>query len=414
MVSRQILCGVIVASLIIVAILSTQYNDDVEAIKSSSPSSSKVPLITTTTTTKTSENQTMSMSNNGTRNSTNTNITQNKNSDPHSVTNQESKPSRKSHLGTVAICLFGLVKNVKPNHAEQYVKHLYRPLWEAGYSTVTLLHTYKMNAYVNSRTGENASPEMTMNQNASLELFQNIVIMNDAFKDSSQFIVNISDSADADAYFGNLQQYLKFGDPWPDNPLVSLKSYLRQQYSLLKLSEMLETEQKKIRVTDLAGEVLREKFVGTVFTRPDMLFYDDIDTQLFQFAIKKSDRIALPTWFLYWDTGFNDRFAFGSVDAMLAYGRRGKFLLEYSQAKQPHAEAFLRDYLCSRNYEVHFTRTRLARVRLHGIHAPDSEHGLNYLISANEKRWKDPQNMNKKIEYRGCPRRVWKTFGVDA
>jgi hypothetical protein len=170
-------------------------------------------------------------------------------------------------------------------------------------------------------------------------------------------------------------------------------------------------------VTDEAGNVIRGgRFVGAIYLRPDVLFFDNIDMALFQHTIAKTNRIAVPTWFLYWNTGFNDRMAFGSVEAMLTYGTRGKYIHAYSQTKKPHAEGYLRDYLCSKNFEVHFTRTRFARVRLHGIHSPDSEGQLQWLNNMNEKTWKDPNYLvtTKKITFRGCPRRVWKIFGIDA
>lgn len=338
---------------------------------------------------------------------------------------QAFQPNKKIHIGTVAVCFFGLVKNIKPNQVEKYVEHVYRQLWANGYSTVTLMHTFSMDTYVNSRTGEDASASMKIDQNSSIDLLKRSVILdtkiggvNDEYRNSGlfendeehyQFKIQISNPADADAHFGNLDQYLKNGDPWPDNPVVSLKSYLRQQYSLLKLADLLEQEENNAGKRSKTGR--SQRFVGAIFIRPDMLFYDNIDVALFQHTTLKPSRIALPTWFLYWNTGFNDRMAFGSVEAMLVYGRRGNHLAEYSKAKKPHAEGYLRDYLCSRNFEVHFTRTRFARVRLHGVHGPDSPGGLLWLINMNEKSYKDPGHANRKIEYRGCPRHVWKAFG---
>jgi len=70
-----------------------------------------------------------------------TNSHNNINKPKHKIGPNPSKPFK----GTVAICVFGLVKNIKPQHLETYIKHLYQQFWYNGYVTVTLMHTYRMN-----------------------------------------------------------------------------------------------------------------------------------------------------------------------------------------------------------------------------------------------------------------------------
>ena len=283
------------------------------------------------------------------------------------------------------------------------------------------MHTYRIREYSNARSGESNAGGVQLDQNSSLDLLRTSFRLRahdgieghksyaKDFDDSEegQFKVVFSDPKDADEYFHTFDDFLKHGDPWEgkgnnkETRHQTMKFFLRQQYSLMKLTELLETETKKMK-----EENKEKKIVGCVYIRPDLLMYDNIDMQLFQFVIEKPKRIALPVWFLYWDTGFVDRFAFGSVDAMIAYGNRGKELREYAKTKQVHAEGYLRHYLCSMvNFEVHLTRTKLARVRTHGVHGPDSPGGLMWLTNSNENRWKSRKKMVT------CPFRVWNVFG---
>lgn len=52
--------------------------------------------------------------------------------------------------------------------------------------------------------------------------------------------------------------------------------------------------------------------------------------------------------------GVNDRFGFGSFDAMLAYGRRGRFAKEYSRSHQLHSEHFVQHVLKLHGLKVQF------------------------------------------------------------
>jgi hypothetical protein len=289
------------------------------------------------------------------------------------------------------------------------------------------MHTYRMDEFVNPRNAETkkSAAGTALNQPASLRLFGSYVAKDFFFDEdeylkqqklhstnsslpgmyqdytymSKEFKVFFSKPEDADSHFGKLDDYIKHGDPWKDNPRVSVQYYLRQQYSLLQLSEILQREN--------AARDPDDKFRGAIFLRPDMFWYDNIDLALFQHVVQKPNRIALPTWFLYFNTGFNDRFAFGSVDAMVTYASRGKYLLEYSQSHEPHAEGYLKDFLCGRNFEVHMTRTRMGRMRLHGIHGPDGPGGLQWLIRANEDKWK---TRTKQV---ACPYKLWQHFGQE-
>ena len=332
---------------------------------------------------------------------------QNHHNDHHRNTNLP-----QHHRGTVAICFFGLVKGTTNELAEAFVNKIYRPLWRAGYSTVTLVQTPRMSSFVNLRNGETGT---SFNQMETLDLYRKHFLLSKSeslkyFNDTdefptiddeeNQFITHFSKEGDSEKLLGTEDEYLTIAHPWPEFGVnnTSLKYYLRQQFSLIKLSEMLRKEDQK------------RKFVGAFYLRPDLLVVDELDIGLFEHMIETETRIALPVWVYRHPRVLNDRFAYGSVHAMLHYGFRGYSLKNFSMFHKPHAEMFLRYYLCNEtvnaNLEVHLVRMRMSRLRSGGFfHFADTPEYLDTLAEIHEKRFVESPHNQK------CPKMVWRKWG---
>ena len=345
----------------------------------------------------------------------------------HHHHHHKTKTFPQHHRGTVAICFFGLVKGTTNELAEAFVNKIYRPLWRAGYSTVTLVQTPRMSSFVNLRNGETGT---SFNQIETLDLYRKHFILsksesrkyfNDTDdgvfptigvddnddKENHQFIVHFSKEGDSEKLLGTENEYLSKGHPWPEfgvnNNNTSLKYYLRQQFSLIKLSEMLRDEDQK------------RKFVGAFYLRPDLLVVDELDIGLFEHMIETQNRIALPVWVYRHPRVLNDRFAYGSVHAMLHYGFRGYSLRTFSTFHRPHAEMFLRYYLCNNEtananedtrMEVHLVRMRMSRLRSGGwLHHADSPENLDTLAEVHEKKFIESPHDQE------CPKMVWRKWG---
>ena len=161
--------------------------------------------------------------------------------------------------------------------------------------------------------------------------------------------VDIADSA------YNLTALLARGDPWPDNPRLSLRYYARQLHSLHRVTSLWEAR--------------AARYSWVLYLRPDLRFLSDLDLpRLRAFLHHAPDQEAIATpGFAKWG-GLNDRLAFGPPSAMLAYGRRGEALERYVAVTQrrPCAEAYLAHYLAGHGVTAVDSEVRFQRIRADG------------------------------------------------
>ena len=110
----------------------------------------------------------------------------------------------------VALCFFGLVKNYE--HVARSVEtFILNPLSKASYDQDVYIHTYNQSTTTNPRNGEENS---TVTPSSILSYFPQAVVKQDS-----------PDKADN---LRPLDYYLQNGDPWHDNPRVSMRHYVRQ------------------------------------------------------------------------------------------------------------------------------------------------------------------------------------------
>jgi hypothetical protein len=127
----------------------------------------------------------------------------------------------------VAICFFGLVKTVTPQQLDQ--RNLFTPLRRAGYELRGFLHTYNFTShkYSNPRNDEK---EAVLDQGTSIAALKGVL--------PELKSVRLDSPSSADYHFGDVKKFIVHGDPFPDNPVISYRYFLRQQYSLMKVTEM--------------------------------------------------------------------------------------------------------------------------------------------------------------------------------
>lgn len=261
----------------------------------------------------------------------------------------------------IALCFFGLVKNTTSADLANYKSMVVKPLNKAGYDVEGFMHTYKLSVYGNKRNNEATTGLRTAE---SIELWRSLI----PFRE-----VDVTEPDVADQSFCPMSRFFAHGDPWSDNPVVSVVYFLRQQYSLWRVTRALRKHQRD--------------FVGAVYLRPDVRFLDELQVDVLERLLHSSARtIAVPVWHSWY--GANDRFAFGKTADMIVYGERMTKLAEYTKHEQPHAERYLHVYLNESGIAVEGLWMRFQRVRTDGSieHADKRLEKLDFRKGKEKKR----------------------------
>ena len=234
----------------------------------------------------------------------------------------------------VALCFFGLVKNYNLTAAsvEQYVL---APLRKQGYDYDVYVHTYQQRLTSNPR---NAESNAVVHPHSILKSFPKAVIKKEP-----------PEVADRQR---PLTWYLQNGDPWPDNPRISMQNYVRQLYSLRQVTTLWWPK--------------AQQYVYVIYLRPDVRF----TTPLTLNPGLKASQVVIPSFHNF--NGCNDRFAYGRPVTMKLYGERWSWLPTYfSKHKAPlHAERYLALYLQAYGLEVVRIPLHFIRVRANGQENP--------------------------------------------
>jgi hypothetical protein len=236
-------------------------------------------------------------------------------------------------MGRVAICFFGLVKDLKHTQAS-LTEHIFQPLKAQGYTCEIFAHTYEIERYSNSRNSE-----------ANLPIKPRSI---EGLRSSDRKTTVVYDKPEEVDKLYPLDSYLRNGDPWPDNPRQSLKYFLRQIHSLDRVTALWK---KRASEFDLA-----------VYLRPDTSFYNHL-TLIPNLTLTQ---IVTPGFHLW--GGYNDRFAYGRPGTMIKYGERGRFLNQYmtSTKQKPHAETYLKWYCTNQGLQNSLSPIRFTRIRANG------------------------------------------------
>ena len=312
----------------------------------------------------------------------------------------------RSELGTglhrkrAAVCFIGLVKTRKPHVLDACVTNIYTPLRAAGFEVDSFLQTHRIRSIFNPRNNE--SLHDVFNASANIESLSAAI---GGFR-----AVVVDDPDEADAYLGSYKKYLRMGDPW-DNDGLSIKYYLRQLHSLVRVTQMwsgVETAAAangshvhRPRVS--LEQLLRYDCV--LYLRPDTLMQTTLSAAVLkgvcEHSAAENRRILAslglldprgrgasqyeawrangsshqPSLFAHlrrvmavkrfeWG-GYHDRIALGTAPAALLFGLRGLQLMNYVRCgSPPHSETFLARYLCANDVDVHYAPLSVRRIRV--------------------------------------------------
>lgn len=277
-----------------------------------------------------------------------------------------SVPTRNDHK--IALVFFGLVKNVNSVLLKSFRTNVVEPLSELG-TVHAYMHTFREANFSNPRNLENT----TIDQQSSINFIRGLF-------SSHTFNVIVDETDDAHRFFGPTVWYLRNGGAWAGNSTLSTHYYLRQQFSLLRATEMWAG----VNYTQLSGllPLPRNKFSCVVYIRPDLLFVSALPKHVLRGICRTPNDghrdVVVPSME---HGGWHDRSAMGTPEGMLLYGLRGLHIRKFVNAGEvPHAESYLARFLCENNVTIHIAPWATRRVRADGrvVDFPSAEHMKRY------------------------------------
>jgi hypothetical protein len=238
----------------------------------------------------------------------------------------------------IAVCFFGQVKNYS-HVASSVQEHIFSVLETEHFSIEIYAHTFNETSFTNPR-----------NQEANLTI--DFMSLENTLSASGEYKVSVVyDPVSAADQSMDVRKLLQHGDPWPDNPALSVRNLVRQLYSLQRLTQLW------------APRARRYKYC--LYLRPDLLFWSDLDLRR---ARPHLDAGALVTPAFDQNEGLNDRLALGTPAVMRAYGARADGLLDYvlGLGRPPHAETYLLHAMAARGVRNVDSAVSFERVRADG------------------------------------------------
>jgi hypothetical protein len=229
----------------------------------------------------------------------------------------------------IALCFFGITRNLQQNTLNSIETLLIRPLAEKDPTLRKFGHFNLVKYISNPRSGENMVP-------VEPEEFRLLNCDEVSHTDQSW----LDDQLD-------YERIQKFGDCQGDQ-FCSLNNLVRQLYSL-------------DRVTDILINT-KERFDLVVYSRADLRFEKRIEIP----AILPNT--VYTPWFGK-NRGLNDRFAMGDSSTMTKYGRRYSMMEQYCEETglPLHGERFLLWYIRKKGIEnADLTTIDFCRVRANG------------------------------------------------
>jgi hypothetical protein len=225
----------------------------------------------------------------------------------------------------VAICFFGITRNLKERTLKAMQKNLFAPVAALDPGFVRFGHFNLTRQIYNPRSKEQGVDA----SDSDYQLLQ-----------CDRTATTPQEKVDRQIDFTSFQRY---GDPWDDG-FASMKNLLRQYYSLEQVTHLLKQS--------------KQNFDLVIYSRADVLYRRPIRIP------KVKPGVIYTPHFAKWG-GLNDRFALGDQQTMTKYGLRGSAALGYIEKTEQtlHAERFLEWYvqqqeLRNEDLDVSFWRVR--------------------------------------------------------
>ena len=231
----------------------------------------------------------------------------------------------------ICICFYGLSRSLKYT-INSIRENIFRQLINNKYYFDVYFHTYNLDQINNKRSGEN-----------------NIKLDNNEFKILNSDYIKVDNQSNFDETI-NINNYLKQGDPWPENPKVSLLNLLRQLNSLKEVNKLSNNK----------------SYSYYLYLRPDLKYINAFDCSIITNC--KENEFYTPAWGKY--GGLNDRMGFGTYNVMNMFSTRLNKALLYSNSKKLHSESFLKYIMQS--YIIKNINMRANRERANGKESNDS------------------------------------------
>lgn len=233
----------------------------------------------------------------------------------------------------VAICFFGITRNLKERTLKAMQKNLFAPVAAIDPGFVRFGHFNLVGQISNPRSKEQG-------MDLSDSDYQLLGCDRAAITPQEK----VDDQID-------LASFQRHGDPWDDG-FASMKNLLRQYYSLEQVTHLLEQS--------------KQNFDLVIYSRADVLYRRPVRVPEVEPGVICTPRFA--KW-----GGLNDRFALGDQQTMTKYGLRGKAALDYTEkTKQSlHAERFLEWYVQQQGFRNEDLDVIFWRVRADGRIARD-------------------------------------------
>jgi hypothetical protein len=226
----------------------------------------------------------------------------------------------------VAILVYGINRSINKTY-DSIKTNIFDPLLANSIEYDIFVHTYKLDTpYSNKRNEEKEA----FIKHEEMNIFQANKIIFD-------------DQNEIDKNHGDMNEYTKLVKVCDTN---IVKNYVRALYSLKSVFEMIDTD----------------KYDGCIIIRPDLLFESPLNIDDLVNSIQNN--ILYVPDFDKWH-GYNDRFAFGSMEKITEYSMRYNKFLKYLRRKKHrfiNAESFLKDTI----QEPKDTHILFKRVRIDG------------------------------------------------
>ncbi len=225
----------------------------------------------------------------------------------------------------ICICFFGLLKSLKYT-INSIHNNILRELIINGYYINIYLHTYDLKTLTNKRNNEK---DIKLNVND--------------YKLLEPDFLSITSQSAFDSIL-NLSRYLIKGDPWPENPKVSLLNLLRQLNSLNVVTKMHSSK----------------NYLIYLYLRPDIKYLNKFDVNIIRNY--KKNELYTPSWGTF--GGLNDRMCLGDKQTILKYGNRIAYAANYSKTNKLHSETFLKNVMSG--HVIKDIKLKAHRVRANG------------------------------------------------
>jgi len=244
----------------------------------------------------------------------------------------------------VALCYWGLARSTDLT-IESIEKYILEPLKEANIDYTVFLHTFLIyNEYNNSRAEE-----------------WNLEIKNDIWKLLLPNYYMVENQEDVDTHL-DFYKYRTKGDPWkfegmPYIKFNTLNNHIRSLYSLYKVTSLWKAN--------------ADAFDVIIYLRPDVRYTKPLSIEWLKRATVEKHIVQIPNFHLY--DGWNDRFAIGSPEAMIHYGDRYIYALDYSRLYLLHSEGFLSSHMARFKKKPEYIHFPFRRIRADGVVCPNDE-----------------------------------------